>query len=409
MDGRTQVVLDLSRGGMQSEQVHIHQGQCGNRLAGVEYPLTSFTVGSGISITLVDAQLRTLRDGNHAINVHKAGDTSIYTACANIPRAAPISATTPTATPVPTPTPTPRPVPTSTPLPGLPAGSFVEIQYNHWLGFNIDGRAFEEQWAPGVVPYDSRWNFNQPDSISLAASFDGPLDLARGDRPLSLDQAQGKYSYSWLPAPHISLTLQRQLAADAGLLLSRTITPNTLPPGSTQVVIDVTVEIVRPPTVSGITVRPVGGDIHISVGGGEEFRSGAESQAFEVIRPARIISVSGPVSTRLGPLFEAGAKYTLRTEAVIENPNLFPVSYLPNVNVSLDFDTVSDAAPFKVAIPSGRQANAPAVSFDAVGIAGVGVEFTFSNPSHEKVFWVASTGGFIGLLQFWGEQLRVAP
>jgi len=245
--------------------------------------------------------------------------------------------------------------------------------------------------------------------MSLSATFEAPLNNLEGARPLSLDQAQGKYTYSWLPAPHIALTLQQQFAADAGLRLSRTITPKTLPPGSTQVVIDVTVEIVRPPTVSGVTIRPVGGDIHISVGGGDEFREGAESKAFEGIRPVRIISVSGPGLTRLGPLFEAGAKYNLRTEAVIENPNLFPVSYLPNVNVSLDFDTDSDAAPFKVAMPSGIQAHAPTVSFDAVGIAGVGVEFTLSNPSQEKVFWVVSSGGFIGFLQFWGEHLRGAP
>ena len=121
------------------------------------------------------------------------------------------------------------------------------------------------------------------------------------------------------------------------------------------------------------------------------------------------MSVSGPVEEALGPLFEPGTMYTLRTEAVIENPNMFPVSYLPMLGFFLDFDTDSDAAPFKVAIPSGIQAHAPTVSFDAVGIAGVGVEFTFSNPSQEKVFWVASSDGFFGLTQWWEEDLRVAP
>ena len=99
----------------------------------------------------------------------------------------------------------------------------------------------------------------------------------------------------------------------------------------------------------------------------------------------------------------------MRTEAVIENPNLFPVSYLPGLGLFLDFDTDSDAAPFKVAIPGGIQADAPTVSFDAVGIAGVGVEFTFSNPSHEKVFWLAASDGFFGLTQWWREQVQVAP
>jgi hypothetical protein len=69
--------------------------------------------------------------------------------------------------------------------------------------------------------------------------------------------------------------------------------------------------------------------MQIAVGGGAEFRGGGESQAFGGIKPVRIISVSGPVSMELGPLFEPGAKYNLRTEAAIENPNLFPVSYIP--------------------------------------------------------------------------------
>ena len=201
------------------------------------------------------------------------------------PQATPTAASAPTNSPVPTamPTPTPfstpipRPIPTSTPLPGLPAGSFVEIQYDHRLFFNIDGQAFGERWEPGVVPYNSKWNFNQSEPVSLSATLESPLDYLGGARLLSLDQAQGKYSYSWLADPYIALTLQRQLAADAGLRLNRTGTPKTLPPGTTQVVIDVTVEIIRPPTVSGITVRPVGGTMQIAVGGGAEFRGGGES------------------------------------------------------------------------------------------------------------------------------------
>ena len=330
------------------------------------------------------------------------------------PQATPTAAPTPTPTPTPTltptplPTPTPRPIPTSTPLPGVPAGSFVEIQYKQVLFAHIDGQAFGEQWEPGVIPYNPKWVIFQSEAISLSASFDEPLDLAQGDRPLSLDQAQGKYTYSWLPDPQIHLNLERQLASDSGLRLNRTVIPKTLPPGTTPVVIDVTVEIVRPPTVSGITVRPLEGSMQIAVGGGAEFRGGGESQALGGTRPVRIVSVSGPVRTQLGPLFEPGATYKLRTEAVIENPNLFPVSYLPNVVIALDFYSDSDAA-FKDEIPSGIQANAPTVSYDAVGITGVGVEFTLSNPSQEKVFWVVSSRGHIGFDQIWGEHLRVAP
>ena len=146
----------------------------------------------------------------------------------------------------------------------------------------------------------------------------------------------------------------------------------------------------------------------MGVGGSTEFRGGAESRAYGGIKPVRIISVSGPGSAPLGPLWESGQKYNLRTEALLENPNLFPVSYLPSVATSLDFDTDNDAA-FSIEIPIGIQANAPTVTFDAVGIAGEGVEFTLSNPSQEEVFWVVSSPGFIGFAQFWWERLQVAP
>jgi len=85
-EGYTMVVLELSKGGMQSELVHIHSGQCGSRLGGVEYSLTSFSVGTLETFTAIDVPLARLKDGNHAINVHKAGDPSVYTACGNIPR-----------------------------------------------------------------------------------------------------------------------------------------------------------------------------------------------------------------------------------------------------------------------------------------------------------------------------------
>ena len=74
------------------------------------------------------------------------------------------------------------------PLPGLPAGSFVDIRYDNQLFFQIDGQAFGEQWEPRVVPYNSRWDIRQSEAISLSASFDAPLNLAQmALRPLSLD------------------------------------------------------------------------------------------------------------------------------------------------------------------------------------------------------------------------------
>lgn len=83
---RTRVVLNFSGGAMRSELVHIHQGQCGDNLGGVDYPLTSFVGGSGLSNTTVEVSLDILQNGDHAINVHERGDPAVYTACSNIPR-----------------------------------------------------------------------------------------------------------------------------------------------------------------------------------------------------------------------------------------------------------------------------------------------------------------------------------
>ena len=81
-----QVVLDLSSGGKRSELVHIHSGQCGDKLRGVNYLLNSFVGGSGLSTTTVETSLDEVQDGDHAIHVHQGGNPAVYTACGNIPR-----------------------------------------------------------------------------------------------------------------------------------------------------------------------------------------------------------------------------------------------------------------------------------------------------------------------------------
>ena len=84
----TEVVLSLSAGVRDSAAVHIHLGQCGDTLGGVDHSLTSFVDGSGDSTTTVEGTLASLQDGDHAINVHDAtdaGDSTLYTACGNIP------------------------------------------------------------------------------------------------------------------------------------------------------------------------------------------------------------------------------------------------------------------------------------------------------------------------------------
>ena len=88
MGTMTQVVLTLSAGALQTDLVHIHSGQCGATLGGVDYGLNSFVGGSGGSTTMVDATLAMIQDGDHAINSHEVGNAGNYTSCVNVPAAA---------------------------------------------------------------------------------------------------------------------------------------------------------------------------------------------------------------------------------------------------------------------------------------------------------------------------------
>ena len=82
--GQTEVVLALNPGAVETELVHIHEGQC-DTLGGVAHPLSSFADGAGSSVTVVDATLDSLLTGGFAINAHLKGDASSYTGCGNIP------------------------------------------------------------------------------------------------------------------------------------------------------------------------------------------------------------------------------------------------------------------------------------------------------------------------------------
>jgi plastocyanin len=80
----TEVWLTLTEGQMESSAVHIHNGQCGPDLGGVVHPLTN--IENGASGTLVeDVTVASLLTGGFAINSHNAQDSSIYTACGNLP------------------------------------------------------------------------------------------------------------------------------------------------------------------------------------------------------------------------------------------------------------------------------------------------------------------------------------
>ncbi|MBI4674929.1 MAG: CHRD domain-containing protein, partial [Chloroflexi bacterium] len=59
------------------QPMHIHKGTCANLEAKPTYPLTSLTDGK--SVTVIEATLADLQNGNFAINGHKsAQEASIY-------------------------------------------------------------------------------------------------------------------------------------------------------------------------------------------------------------------------------------------------------------------------------------------------------------------------------------------
>jgi plastocyanin len=80
----TVVTLQLSGGDLETELVHIHNGQCGDSLAGVAHALTNFADGAGTSVTTIDASLDSLLAGTFAINAHQSGNPETYTACGNV-------------------------------------------------------------------------------------------------------------------------------------------------------------------------------------------------------------------------------------------------------------------------------------------------------------------------------------
>ena len=87
MGDRTEVVIKVSAGPIEDDPqpLHIHFGTCGANLGNVRHVLSN--VADGESMTLVDENLSSLRDGNGAINLHKSTNAfSVYKSCGNIPR-----------------------------------------------------------------------------------------------------------------------------------------------------------------------------------------------------------------------------------------------------------------------------------------------------------------------------------
>ena len=81
--GGTVTVVVQATGGI-SELNHIHSGQCGDTLGGVDYGLTN--TNGGAVTTVINATMKDILDGDHAINLHQVGNPGFYTSCGNLPR-----------------------------------------------------------------------------------------------------------------------------------------------------------------------------------------------------------------------------------------------------------------------------------------------------------------------------------
>ncbi len=82
---KTEVMIKVDPGPAANDPqpLHIHFGQCGSNLGGVSEPLNDLK--SGESTTLLDANLASLMDDNHAINIHESyDDFTIYTSCGEV-------------------------------------------------------------------------------------------------------------------------------------------------------------------------------------------------------------------------------------------------------------------------------------------------------------------------------------
>lgn len=86
MDDQTEIVIEVNPGppGNDPQPLHVHFGTCGPRLGAVSHVLKDLS--AGVSTTTLDVTLASLRNGNHAVNLHlSVAEIRTYTACGNIP------------------------------------------------------------------------------------------------------------------------------------------------------------------------------------------------------------------------------------------------------------------------------------------------------------------------------------
>ena len=149
--------------------------------------------------------------------------------------------------------------PTLTPnLIGFASGEVITVSYQSALyprsapSGNI--------WEPGEILYQPKWWFDASSPVRYLATTANPLDARGGPPPFSSAIGpSGSYTYEWLPDRSLRLSPEGSLMVDSGLRLERNVTPSTMQPGVNQVSIQVVAEFLRPPTVNGSLVRPVGG------------------------------------------------------------------------------------------------------------------------------------------------------
>ena len=80
----TEVILSLSPGTMVTDIIDIHKGNCGSTAGSAAYALTNLS--DGASITLLDGvSLESLLTGDFTIIAHHIEDSSLHTACGNLP------------------------------------------------------------------------------------------------------------------------------------------------------------------------------------------------------------------------------------------------------------------------------------------------------------------------------------
>ncbi len=296
--------------------------------------------------------------------------------------------------------------------PALANSDPIDVRYFNSLFIFENELLHESTWHPGEIGYIPRWEYASSVPVTFTATFDRPLDLSTPGGtipPASVEEGTDAFTYTWEPATHIRAFLEERLVADSGLLLRRVVDPMILPPGITHVTIDASVEIVRSPSVNGMSVPPIGGEFQVLLGE-SHLLPGARSFGPAGGKPIEVLSSEGfSGNLILEPPFDVGRSFALHIEVQMLNPNDFEVFFVPSVDAVLDID----ASPFGVETPGGSLLATSIIGFDVSGIAGEQATFSFEHPEGIETDWAfggfAGFGGFRGIWHRWQERVEAVP